>query len=247
MRYALPLLLLAGCPNTGADADPLVPDGVVVRAFELFSVTATVVAEIGQAVAAPASGPGACPTVAADDQDVVIDFREGCVPSSGHTADELHGTAALTIAEGNGWFIGTLTELSVGAYALSGEVSGNTASAGQLLEVDADLDALPWVTEGGDGTIGGYLEIDADAAEVSLDWSGGELVSVSGEAYTLELEGAVIARGGLGGCAVPSAGTLRLTHGGGSATVTLSPDSAASGSVTIAFNERDSVTLSPCP
>ncbi len=242
----LPLVLTSGCVNTGASNDPEIPDELVRRSVQAMSLATLVGAELGTAISAPPEGFGACPSSTQDGDSWTFTYGlEGCVPSSGLTEQTMVGLIEVTVAEGSGAFIGSVTEMGVGVSLLSGAITGNTSVAGDLLQADLDLTAGTWMREAASFEFAGFLELTGTAEEVSLFVDGAEMVGTE-SILRIDVADSVTPREGLRACTVPAAGSMTLARDTSRADLTFSPDSHASGNVTASFSDREPAPVTVC-
>lgn len=241
------LLGASGCVNTGANAEPEIPNELVARSVQAMSLATLVGTEVGSIISAPPEGFSTCPAVEQDDDSWSFDYgTEGCVPDSGTTTETMVGFVSVTVAEGQGSFIGTVTEVGVGDQLLSGAILGDTLVSGDLLQADIDLSSGVWQRGAATFELETFLELSGTADEVSLFVDAAVLSGAANPTVTIDVDEAITPRDGLVACAVPAAGSMTVYLDVHRADLTFSADSHASGNITPAFSDRDPETVAAC-
>jgi len=189
---------------------------------------------------------GSCPGVSEDGNELLLEYGTGCAPSSGITSETVSGHAQLTLASGIGAFTGSLEGLGFDNLPLWGSVSGTAATTGELVTIHVQFEDMLW-GDNNEYELDMLFEIEGDATGYRLDASSGVMVPGSIPEAFVDLEGIQVPRGSLGACAIPSAGLMRIERGYASAELNYTPESAATGSVNISYNEDQAGTITPCP
>ena len=239
-------LAVAGCGNTGGEPEQIISGDLGSRVSSGTLLAATLAAEVALVVAEP-PGPGSCPSIDADGDQLTLDYGTGCVPSSGVTTEPIGGTVTLVVAGGMGVFAGEVQSFGFSDLPMVGELSGDVVRAGDLLSADVEFEGLNWTEAGTDNTLDALFEIEADDGAFLLNARTGSFLRGQPLAVEFDLEEVGTSAGAMGACFVPEAGTIRLERGAATATLTYTADSASSGSVGISYNDRDPETLTPCP
>jgi len=242
------LVAAAGCTNTGAETDPLIPNELVVRGVQITSLSTLVGTEVARVASEPPEGFSTCPEVDEEGDVWTFDYgAEGCVPDSGVTEDLVVGTVELTIAGGSGAFLGTVTGMGVGTSTMTAEVSGSTSSAGDLLTADIDFGTATWTRDTVEFSWDAFVEITGDADEIGLTVDQGVLTAVNGgEPLYVDIEEVATPRDGVAGCAVPGGGSITLVRDLGRSNLDFTEDTHTSGSITATHNDRDPAAVTPC-
>jgi hypothetical protein len=244
---ALAAAQLVACDGTQpGDEDPPIPGEAAGRIAAAMVMAGGLALEIASVVAEPPP-MGGCPLVHEDGDTWSLDYGAGCTPSSGLLAEDLVGSATLTVAAGSGVFVGTLDGLGFGGEGASGGVSGNSSVAGELASADVQFDGLSWAADERENVLDGVFEGSADAASITLVADDADVLHGGDEpVFRAWLDEATVARGALGPCSIPTAGSLRLERELVSATMTFSEEAASSGSVPISYSDRDAGALALC-
>jgi hypothetical protein len=243
----LAVLAVAGCENTGAEKDPLIPNVLASRGVQVTSLATLVGTELSLVASEPPEGFATCPEVSREGDVWTFEYGvAGCVPDSGLTQDAVVGTVELTIAGGSGAFLGTVTEFGIAGSTLTASVSGSTSTAGALITADVDLGTATWLQGQTEFTYDAFLEIAGDADDVSLFVDSGELLGESGIPTFTDVDEASTPRTELGGCFVPAGGSLTLLRELGRSEMTFTEETHSTGRVSPTHNDRDPEPIVPC-
>ncbi|MBN92845.1 MAG: hypothetical protein CL928_02080 [Deltaproteobacteria bacterium] len=189
---------------------------------------------------------GSCPGVTQDGNVLALEYGTGCVPTSGITSEQISGHAEITLASGMGAFTGTMDGLGFPNLPVWGSLNGTVSAAGEFVTVNVQLEDGVW-GENNEYELDILFELEGDSDRYRLDASTGVMLPAEMPEAFLDLEGVEITPGGLGSCALPSAGRMRIERGFASADLNYTPESAATGSVHISYNADQAGTITPCP
>jgi len=238
---------LAGCGATQGQGEPIISGDLAGRVARAALMTGTLAAEIALSAAEP-SGAGGCPSTSSDGDELSLDYGVGCVPQSGITLDPIGGSVDLVVAGGMGTFVGDVQAFGFADLPIVGALSGDTSRQGDLLSADVDLENFGWTADGVDNTLDILFEIEADSDGFLFNAGPATFLRGQPPETFFGVEDVTAPRDGVGVCFVPDGGSIRMERLAATATITFSEESAASGSVSVVYNDRDEPeTFVLCP
>jgi hypothetical protein len=241
------LLIGTGCTGTQGQPERIISGDLAGQVVRAALMTGTLAAEIALNTAEP-SGPGGCPSTTVDGDQLTLDYGGGCVPESAITLDSIGGSVDLIVAGGMGVLVGELQAFGFTDLPLSGSLSGDTSRAGDLLSADIDLEGLSWTEGGVENTLDLLFEIEADTDGFLLNAGPATFVRGQPPEFFFWVEDVTVPRDGMGACFVPDGGSIRIERLGATAAITFSEETAASGSVSVIYNDTDEPdTFALCP
>mgnify|MGYP006928169071 CR=1 FL=1 len=239
ITLALTLALAAGtgCEETQEVPNPAIDTTVALQTAETVLMLASLGAEVGHVLEAPDFTFGACPTVDADGDELVLDYGAGCAPGSATTAEELSGLVELVSPATNSIAAGFTTAFGFADLPVAGDFTLSTQRTGDTVRVDFEVEELSWTAEGLDRSLSGLFNLSMDPDGTTISLSGANLTRDGGTPIALSAADIAVAAGALGVCPQPSAGSILLERDGEEVVALFDESTATDGGFAVTLDD----------